>query len=485
MGYSMMKTDEIPDEIELERELGSRSLYDFTRLAWPHVEPDQPFIDSWHISALTEHYEACLRGEIDRLVVNLPPGMSKSRITCVFFPTFSWIGKPGLRFLNASFDSDLTMRDASDSLDLMQSKWFRQRWGNRFVLPSPSPVGNIRNNVGGWRYATSTGGKALGRHADIQIIDDPTKPKGMTRESLDETRKWLQNTMASRWRKPGLNCRLLIMQRLHVADLAATMLEDGAVHLCLPMEFEPKRKCMTQWFEDPRTEKGELLCPARFDKKAVGTMRREMTGQVAAAQLGQDPVPEGGAVFKLDWFRYWKVLPASLTQMVVSVDCSFKGTDDSDFVVMQCWGRRGGEFWLIDQVKGKWTFSQTLAELRKFCRKHPKATKRLIEDKANGTAVIDTLKKEVSGMVPVNPEGGKVARANAVQPFFEANNVFIPDPKQVPWVDTYTTEMCNFPMGANDDQVDTTTQALLHLHQARSYLKDAMDQVANAGEEDP
>ncbi len=459
---------------EREAEQGKRKLRKFVELAWPIVEPDQPFVNSWHIDLLCEHYEACLRGEIPRLVVNLPPGMSKSRLTCVFFPTWAWLQNPGLRFMHASFDIELTMRDAGDALGLMQSDWFRNRWGEKFILPKNSPVGNIKNSVDGWRFACSVGGKATGRHANIQLIDDPTKPKGMTKENLEETRRWLQNTMASRWRKPGVNSRILIMQRLHVDDLARTMLDEGAVHVNLPMEFKPQLRCQTKWGKDERTEPGELLCPERFDEAAVATLKREMGGLVASAQLDQDPVPEGGAIFKLDWFKHYKIAPEKFDETIQSWDCTFKGADDSDFVVGQVWGRKGGEYWLLDQVKGRWTFSQTLAEIRKLSRKWPKVTTKLIEDKANGSAVIDTLQKELSGILPINPEGGKEARANAVSPLFEAGNVYIPEPTAQSWIDDYTTELCKFPLATNDDQVDGTTQALLHLHKRRSYLSEAM-----------
>ncbi len=471
--------DLIPDLVEIDREIGSRSLHDFIRVSWHVVEPDQPFIDTWHIGLLAEHYEACLRGEIRRLVVNIPPGMSKSRLTCVFFPTYAWLERPGLRWLNASYDLGLTTRDAGAALDLMQSEWFKKRWGDRFLLPKVSPVRIIQNSAGGWRYATSTGGKAVGWHADVQVIDDPNKPQGLTKTLLEDTGKWMKTTMASRWRRPGLDCRIIIMQRLHTDDLAARALEEGAVHIRLPMEFRPTLRCETKWGRDPRTEDKELLCPDRFDEEAVKMLKKEMGGMVASAQLDQDPVPEGGAIFKSGWFKHWVELPARFEQTLFSWDCAFKGTDSSDFVVGQLWGRKGGEYWLIDQVKGRWSFTETLAEFRKFARKWPKVITKIVEDKANGSAVIDTLHKEISGILEVNPEGGKEARANAVSPLFEAGNVWIPTVgPAAAWVDEYETELTKFPMGSNDDQVDATSQALLYLHKKRSYLAEAMKRLA-------
>jgi predicted phage terminase large subunit-like protein len=130
---------------------------------------------------------------------------------------------------------------------------------------------------------------------------------------------------------------------------------------------------------------------------------------------------------------------------------------------LQVWGRKGADKYLLDQVRERMGFTSTVTAIRTLNAKHPKAHTKLIEDKANGSAIIDFLKHEISGLIPVEPQGGKVARAYAVQPTIEAGNVFIPDPTLAPWVHDFIEECASFPNGAHDDQVDCMTQALNRL----------------------
>jgi predicted phage terminase large subunit-like protein len=154
-------------------------------------------------------------------------------------------------------------------------------------------------------------------------------------------------------------------------------------------------------------------------------------------------------------------LPKKFDEVLSSWDCAFKGTDDSDFVVGQVWGRLGADKYLLDQVRGRMNFPTTLVAFRDQAIKWPAARLKLVEDKANGPAVIDTLKHEISGIIAVNPEGGKEARANAVAPQVEAGNIYLPTRAIAPWIDGFVEEHAVFPNGLNDDQVDGTTQALL------------------------
>lgn len=471
----------MPELWQIDREIGLRGkLSDWVALAWDTVEPGSKYVRSWHVDLICDHLEAVGRGDIKRLCINVPPGCSKSLLCCVFWPTFEWIRDPGLRWIFGSFDGELTKRDAGRSLQLIQSEWFRKRWGDLLDDENP-PVKNFGTKAQGWRFATSVEGKATGRHADIHVIDDPTKPKNLTKKGLMEASEWRRGTMASRFRDAGKGRQVLIMQRLHEDDLAGEVIREGWTHLRLPMRYESVAPCVTSFGRDPRTEDGDLLCPGRFDEEAVEILSREMGGMVTAAQLQQRPVPLGGAIFKEENFRYWTTLPTRFDQMVVSVDCTFKGADTSDWVVLQVWGRLGSDYYLLDQVRKRMGFAATCDAIRDLRKDWPKATGVLIEDKANGPAVIETLEKEMSGIVAVNPEGGKEARANAVSPLFEAKNVLIP---QSDWVgQDFVPEMLSFPMGRHDDQVDTCTQALLYLHQHNSgaKLREAMRKIRTGG----
>lgn len=479
--------------VSLERSLGLRgSFADFLKMAWSHIEPGQPYFHNWHIDCYSEHFHAVLNGEIRNLVINVPPGFSKSIATCVGFPVWAWIRSPWLRFIMGSFDIDLTTRDARRSLELIRSQWFQERWGHLFAIGATEepdrmttrdpPVRRIKTTKGGERLATSMEGKITGSHSHVMIFDDPTNPRDIDKKRLETAIENRRSMFSTRWVKPGLNSEIVIMQRLHERDLSGHILAEvsGAVHVCLPMHYDPKRRCRTQWFEDPREKEGELLDPLRFTENSVKILTQDLTTSHAKAQLEQDPTPEDGTVFKKEWFRHYRTLPGRLWDYVISVDCSFKDLETSDYVVIQVWARDDLNFYLLHQSRGKWDFPETLRQLKIVIGQYPQAFTKIIEDKANGSAVIQVLSKDVPGILPVTPEGGKVARANAVTKFFESGNVHFPE--LAPWcAQDLEPELMKFPRGRNDDQVDTLSQALTWLGENLNRYAEAMKAVTNAG----
>lgn len=486
----------LPLAAAVDREIGLRgSFYDFVKMAWHVVEHGRPFVDGWHIGAVCEHLEAVKRGQIKNLVINEPPGCMKSLSTSVMWPVWSWIQDPGWRFILGSFDESLVgRRDGGKVLEIVRSKWFQERWGDRVQIKGKDPsISEFYTTQGGMRFATSVGGKVLGRHGHAFIVDDPTKPQTMTNLTLAETWRWKQETAASRLLPGG--AFVLIMQRLHDRDMAGMCEEEGGYEILrLPMRFEESQRCSTSiGFVDPRKEEGELLWPNYKTEEEVATQEKNMGGQqsaVVAAQLQQRPAPAKGLLYEKDWFRHWTSLPARCDYVVDSWDLTFKDTDRSDYVVGQRWGRVGAGYYLLARVRGRWSFTKTLQEMKAFHGRAdlPKPLAVLVEDKANGPAVIDTLMKEVSGIVAVNPEGGKVVRAQATTPLYEAGNVYHPDPDMIvdgvrvnAWVEEHRGELLKFPKGKNDDSVDTETQALTYLRGKASSFAAAMDHLSKNG----
>src|SRR5262249_15697022 len=186
-----------------------------------------------------------------------------------------------------------------------------------------------------------------------------------------------------------------------------------------------------------------------------------------AGQYQQRPAPVAGTIFERGWFQYYDDLPPC-QQFAQSWDMSFKEGSDSDYVVGLVAGRRGEDIYLIDRAKGQWACSERCRQVKRLRGKYPKATTTLIEDAANGPAIIDALKREVSGLIAVKPEGGKLSRAQAAQPKVEAGNVYLPNPrpngKRIPdrdWVDDFLYQLTVFPHGEHDDDVDAFTQLLV------------------------
>lgn len=486
----------LPDPACLHRALVEREGFAaFVRLAWPIVCAEQCKW-SWHHVLLCRTLEAMLRGECKQFVFNVSPGSTKSLITSVFWPAYVWgPGRwPSRKMLYASFDIDLSRRDSDKCKAVLTSRWYQYRWGfsadpveleklgitpvttaaaaakarihvagSMLSPPENDGAGVWYTSAGGQRMAVSVAGKGTGWHVHDLFVDDPTKPKTIAnggdeaRRALDTTDEWWSGTMASRRVDPANFNRGVIMQRLHTEDLAGRCIKDGYRAIVIPMEFDPARKCVTPWGEDPRTQAGELMWPDHVTPEALADLKKSLKGH-AQSQLQQDPIPDGGSIFKPEWLRKrWKNLPR-LDKWWQSWDCSFSESGNS-YVVGQVWGRKGPDYYLVDQVRRRMGFVDTCEAMRLLSLKWPKARRKLVEKKANGDAVMDAM-KHLGGLVPVEPKGGKVSRANAVTWMFEAGNVWLPE--EADWLQEYIDELLSFPQGANDDQVDNTTQSLTH-----------------------
>ncbi len=471
MSLALELFDDVPLDRELVRRFGLRK---FIELAWPVIEAS-PFVAGWHIDAIADHLSAVSRGELDRLVINVPPGCSKSILTSVLWPAWQWVIEPEHKWMAATFDAALARRDALRMRALIKSAWFQQRWPHAKINESDdvqATMGVYHTTAGGFRYSTTVGGGATGWHCHTQILDDPVKPEDLNvepdsaKQVLERVWEWWRGTMASRKADPSRFRRVVIMQRLREGDLAEKCVEEGYTLLMLPMRFESHRKCVTPWGGDARTVEGELLCPSRFDEASVAKTEQDMGSQVASAQLQQRPAPAEGNIFQRAWLLHeWTSLPVDI-RMVQSWDCSFKDSATADFVAGHVWGFAQGKYYLIARKHARMGLPETLAAIRELARAYPSAHGKLIEDKANGPAVEQMLRNEMPGIIMMEPSvmgGSKTARANAVAPLFEAGSVLVPPKSIAPWVEHWREEMASFPFARNDDDVDATTQALIYL----------------------
>lgn len=458
----------IPTLIELDRELARRSLGEFCKMAWNVLEPATPIKWGWALDAMCEHLEAVHNGQIKRLLMNVPPGMMKSLLTGVFFPAWEWGagGNPSLRYLTTAHKEDLAIRDNLKCRRLISSDWYQERWCVE-LCGDQNAKKKFENTSTGFRESMAFR-SLTGSRGDRIIIDDPLSvDDAFSEAALSAAEQTFLEAVPSRVNNQD-SAIIVIMQRLHERDTAGIILSRqlGYEHLMLPMRFEPERRCATCiGFTDPRTEDGELLFPERFSEAQVSEMERTMGSFATAGQLQQRPMPRGGGLFKSDWIQHWDKLPERFDAAVISWDMTFKESATSDFVVGQVWGRKDGAFYLVDQFRGRWDFVKSLEQFVAAARKYPRITRKLIEDKANGPAIISALKRKVTGIIPITPKESKEARANAVTTLWEARNVYLPPPDRYPWVaQDFIPELLAFPSGAHDDEVDAMTQALNDLN---------------------
>lgn len=500
------------DEIELEREIASRSLLGFIQVGWDQVERS-PLIVNWHNEAICEFLEAMSRGEIRDGVINVPPGSTKSLSCAVFWTPWEWNEvDPALRYIFATYSDSLSKRDALRTKNLVDSPWFQARWPQtNFPHTASRSMQRLETQAGGVRFSTSIGGGVTGRHAHRIVVDDPIKPmdtigtRAVLGTKLDLVSSYWDQTISTRQADPKRTTKLVVMQRLHTNDLAQKVLDetDGVHHLNLPMEYEAKAHCYIKIdredgtslvIEDPRTEEGELLNPKRFGPEEVKKLKKALGSLGSAAQLQQRPTPAGGATFKDVWFQYWGVAGCAHVALpprgryVQIWDMSFKGkpgkgqSQKRSFVCGQVWYQLGADLFLLDQERGQWGFVEQQKALIRLTGRWPRCFRKYVEDAANGPAIVKSMAKRVPGLKLVGTGGGSEARAEVASITFESGNVYFPHKSLHPWVEELEQELLGFPMGRWDDQVDCVSHAVTILAESvqESYKK-AMDEVMKGG----
>lgn len=451
------------DRIAIERELCRRSLADFAKMAWHVLEPATPLKWGWALDAICQHLEAVTSGEIKRLLMNVPPGTMKSLLTGVIWPCWEWgpAGQAEKRYLATAHKQDLAIRDNMKCRRLIQSEWYQERWPIMLTSDQNAKT-KFENSASGLREAMSFT-SMTGARGDRVILDDPlSADDANSPAALRAAELSFLEALPTRINNEQ-SAIVVVMQRLHEKDTSGIILDKGLpyVHLCLPMRFEPDRRCVTSiGFSDPRTVEGELLFPERFPEAQVVELEKTLGSYASAGQLQQRPAPRGGGLFKDSWWQYWDALP-EIEYRQIYADTAMKAGEANDYSVLQCWGRTTtGKAVLIDQIRDKWEAPELLVRARAFWAKH-KAAPNVgalrafrIEDKASGTGLIQTLKREGIPVQGIQRGKGqdKISRAMDALPSIEAGLVLLP--RNAPFLADLLAEASAFPNGAHDDQID-------------------------------
>lgn len=468
--------------VEAVRERCKR-LRGFIREAWPIVEPATRYVHNWHIDAVAEHLEAITRGDINRLVINEPPGMLKSMEIGVFWPAHEWgpAELPHYRYIGTSYRDEYAKRDSRRMRDIVGSDWFRLHWP-RVVLERGGET-SFSNTLKGSRDAVPFGSLTSGR-GDRLLIDDPHSTETAESEmERNRTIRIFREDAQNRLNDLARSAIVIVMQRLHEQDVSgvAMALELGYTMLMLPMEFEPERRCITyikgrQFFEDPRSYDGELLFPERFPRAEVNRLKKALGNYGTASQLQQRPVPRQGRMFQRGWFEFVAGAPA---------DCRW----------MRWWDIADTEQ-QISSPDPAWTAGLKLgfSPRTRDCyvghverlREEAPAIRRAIKT----TAVRDGIdchvgipqdpggagKGRALDMVRMLPgfvvhtereTGSKIVRAEPAQSYAEAGGIKIvrgpADRPEPDWIEPFLAEIEKFPAAKDKDQVDALANAFAYL----------------------
>jgi predicted phage terminase large subunit-like protein len=459
------------DLIALEREACRRSLATFAKRAWHVLEPATPLKWGWALDAICAHLEAVTRGEITRLLMNVPPGTMKSLLTGVIWPAWEFgpQGMPHKRFLATAHKQDLAVRDNVKCRRLIQSEWYQARW--------PVPLVHDQNMKTKFETVQTGFREAMaftsmtGARGDRVILDDPLAADDANSDAalLAAELSFLE-ALPTRINNDQ-SAIVVIMQRLHERDTSGLILSKGLpyTHLCLPMRFEAERRCRTSiGFTDPRTTEGELLFPDRFPEPQVAELERTLGSYATAGQLQQRPVPRGGGLFKKSWFTPVKALP---------VGCRFvRGWDLAATEDKEAAATAGvliarapdGRFIIVDSTReqlgpmGVERLMKATAEQDRAAYGAVRGSYPQDPGQAGKAQAQHIMRHVLTGFdYHFSPESGdKETRALPLAAQAEAGNVFL---LEGPWNDAFLDEVAVFPMGKWKDQVDAASRAFTEL----------------------
>ncbi len=412
-------------------------------------------------------------GRTKRLMVTVPPQHGKSEFWSKYVP--SWIigNWPDTRVILTSYEGDFASTWGRKSRDLLE-EYGPDTYGIRVRRDSSAASRwDIQGREGGMITA-GVGGPITGKGGTIGIIDDPVKN---AQEAQSETRQahtweWYKSTFRTRIRQGG--AIILIMTRWDEKDLAGKLLEDAKKTgekwevLNMPAIAEENDILGRQV--------GQALCPELYNQATLAELERTLGPYWWNALYIGRPSSKTGGIFARAWWRFYEPhdLPQHFDQILQSWDCSFKDKADASRVSGTVWGRKGANKYLLDRVNDVMGITDTMRAIVRLSAKWPQARAKLVEDKANGTAVVELLRDEVPGLILVEPKGGKIVRAHATAPDVRAGNVLLP--RQAPWVEDYIQEHTSFPRGKHSDDVDSTSQAVIYMNTGRP-MNDSLKKI--------
>lgn len=418
----------------------------------------RPHID-YLATVLTEAVAGVEAGESQYLTIELPPRAGKSTIATQLTPAWLLAKYPQWPLALLSHDRGLS------------TKWGRQirRWVEGGQLPGvevardAGAVQEWETTQGGGVLSISTRESFTGRGAKVIIVDDPHKDfaDAHSQTKRDAIWEWYKSVAYTRLHHPALV--IIVQTRWHEDDLIGRVLSDR-------YEGDPnqwrriKIPAIAEADDVLGRAPGEPLLSPIIDEDAPKALARwtEVKSVVGSytwqAMYQQNPTPPDGRIVSRKWLRYYDHAPGHFDTMLQSWDLAFGESETSSYVVGQVWGKQGANVYLLDQFRERTDFVGTIAAIQQMTAKWPQAKIKLVERKANGSAVLSTLRNKVAGLIPVDPTGSKLARLHSVTPQLESGNVYLPT--MAPWTRDLVEELVGFPSHAHDDQVDALTQAL-------------------------
>lgn len=425
------------------------------------LNPGAAYLPNWHIKAIARQLERIQNGETNRLIINMPPRYLKSLTVSVILPAFLLGHNPRMKIFGVSYSNDLSAKHAADFRAIVQSDWYRK------VFPSMQVArvadSDVFTTKRGFRRSTSVSATLTGLGGDMIILDDPQKPVDAQSDTLrNSLNQWFTNTLLSRLDNKATGVIILVMQRVHLHDLTGFLVDNSSdwTVLSLPAIAEVDEKVEVGKDKYHTRRAGDALHPKYETISTLEKLRTQMGSAIFSAQYQQSPVPDGGAMIKREWLRYYDQLPERgyRTKLIHSWDTAAKVGTQNDWSVCTTWLLVDNFFYLIDVIRGRYEYPQLRATAIALAQRD-EPLKILIEDTSTGIALAQELRQ--SGIYTVKPvpvERDKLGRLFVHQAKFEGGLVLFP--RKAPFLAQLETELLTFPQGKHDDQVDSLSQAL-------------------------
>lgn len=459
----------------------------FIEKAWPHVDPSAEYKFGWHIKAIAEHLELCREGKIRNLLINVPPRTGKSTIVSVLFHAWWWATEPNIQFLGASYNTDLSVRDAVRARVLMLSDWYKSHWNDWSFSQDQNQKHNYTNDRHGRRQSTSVDGVLTGLGGRVLLLDDPHNASESESEVLTQrVINWYREGFQTRANDPKNAIKIVIMQRLSEKDLSGFILQHykgDFDHLCLPMYWSEDTHCVNSriGYEDPRKalvekspneESKRLLWPEHIDLVSYHTMRRAYGEYGAAGQLDQRPAPRGGGLLKPTYFSVSPLPPKRIKRCVRAWDTAGSSGVASDYSVgVKVAEAYDGHYYILDIIRVKEKSSDVLDRMYRTAIGDGQNVDVIFEQEpgASGKMTAELTRKRLSGFRAQAKyfNKDKITRFMPCLPIIESGKVRLVAGN---WNNDFLQEIGVWPGGRHDDQVDAFGMALSHIATYRPIL---------------
>lgn len=461
-----------PSLLQIEAEISKKSLYEFTKRAFPIVFPGETYQDNWHIKAICDYLQAMVDGDIQNLIINIPPRHMKSVLLNIMLPCWRLANNPSEKFIFVTHSQDLITRDSNKCRDLIESEWYQQRFPEvKLVKKTESQLNTSR---GGYRQGFGMAGGITGTGANWVIVDDPIKASEARSEASKKGANFTyDNAIFNRVNDVQKDKRIVVMQRLAQDDLTGHLMESGLPfeHLVLPLEYEGIRFQSSIGFVDPRKD-GELLWEERFPKKEMEDIRLALGERDYAGQYQQRPGAVSGNIFKKEWFEH-REAPTNYVARFISFDTAATAKDSSAYSAAVV-GELLPDYRLF--IRHVWRDKVEFPQLQKMVEELAKTWgfnlhTIVVENKSSGISLVQTLEQSSNSevadrLVSFNPPSSldKAGRAELASLWCEKGCVILPPPDEnFPWLFDFEEELFLAPNSRYMDMTDAFSQLVLYL----------------------